>query len=332
MVSYSDRLREFLGMLPGAESLDDPNVLVPSVPVKRADYLLFQRSMIVEVKQLETDPAFKVEAVLERYKLHPSYPLFFGQRTLTAVLAHMPAELQEDIRQEVFESITRSIAKGCESANRQIRESRAFFGLAQASGILFLLNDDISILSPDVLAARVEQQMHRRAADGTDRFPEIALTCVCTWAHFVRGNDGTPSHPILVVEGPAAKSHALASNQLDYIFHAWSSYGNARLFSGGKASRAHLEDYRIAIPSEQPTQVPCHEAWRIEYRQNRYLGALTGEDLMVHGRSVLDELSPHFLVGGDSKGDMMEIMQRWTHFLEECELRNVDMRQFRPMG
>lgn len=332
MAIYSDRFREFLGVLPGAESLDDPNVLVRSALIKRADYLLFQRSMIAEVKQLETDPAFKVEAVLERYKLQPSYPLFFGQRTLTAVLAHMPAELQEEIRQEVFESITRSIANGCEAANRQIRETRAFFGLPQASGVLFLLNDDISILSPDVLAARVEQQMHKHAADGTDRFPEIAFTCVCTWAHFVRSSDGTPSHPILVVEGPAAKAHASASNQLDYIFHAWSSHGNARLFNGGKASRAHLEDYRIALPTEQPTQIPRHEAWRIEYRQHRHLAALTPEDLLVHGRSVFDELSQHFLVGGDRKGDLMEIMQRWTHFLEECELRNVDMRQFRPIG
>jgi hypothetical protein len=331
MAGYSDRFREFLHVLPGAESLDNPNVLARSVAIKRADYLLFQRSMIAEVKQLETDPAFKIEAILERYKSNPSYPLFFGQRTLTAVLAHMPPELQEEIRGAVFESITRSIAHGCEEANRQIRETRAFFKLARASGVLFLLNDGISVLSPDILAARVEQQMHKRAADGADRFPEIAFTCIASWAHFVRGNDGTPAHPLVIVEGSDSKSHTVASEQLDYIIYTWSKMENARLFDGGKARRGQLEDYRSAFPSEEPTQVARHEAWRIAYRQQRYLAELTLDALMSHGRIVFNELKCHFVIGSDPKGDMMIAMRSWTEFLEECELQNLDMREFRPM-
>lgn len=330
MDNYSDRFREFLGMLPGAESLDDPAVIATTAPVKRADYLLFQRSMIAEVKQLETDPAYKVEAVVERYRSHPSFPLFFGERTLTDVLAHMPHEIQEEIRRGVYDSISRSITQGCKDANRQIRETRAHFNLAQAGGVLFVLNDRISILSPDVLGARIQQQMHKRTADGTARFPEIALVCALSWAHFIRGDDGTPAHPILTVEGPAAKSCPVTSEQLDYIIQAWSFHFDSRLMDGGKASRALLEDYRSGLPEQSPTHVAQHEAWRKTYRQQRYLAALDVNELMVHGRRVFAELSPHFLVGQTRHGNLLEIMQRWTDLMEECQLRNLDMRLFRP--
>jgi hypothetical protein len=331
MDNYADRFREFLGLLPGAESLDDPNVLAISAQIKRADYLLFQRSMIAEVKQLETDPTYKVEAVLDRYRSHPSYPLFFGERTLSDVLAHMPQGIQEEIRQGVYDSISRSIMEGCEDANRQIRNTRSHFGLARASGVLFILNDRIEILSPNVLGARIQQQMNKRAADGTDRFPEIAFVCALSWAHFVRGVDGTPSIPILTIEGPAAKSFPVASEQLDYVVQAWAFHSNSRVLDGGRASKVLLEDYRIALPERSPAGVTRQQVWRQTYRQTRYLAALGHDELMEHGRRVFAELSPHFLIGQDRHGDAREMLQRWADFMEECQLRNLDMRQFHPV-
>jgi len=207
--------------------------------------------MIAEVKQLETDPAYKVEAVIQRYRSHPSYPLFFGQRTLEAVLVHMPQELQGEIRQRVYDSISRSVNEGCEDANRQIRQTRSHFGLPQAAGVVFILNDRIRILSPNVLGARIEQQLHKRAVDGTDRFPEIAYVCVCSWAHFVRGSDGTPAHPILILEGPAAKAYPRASENLDYILHAWSLHANAYLLDVEKRHGHSLRITKARSPKQQ---------------------------------------------------------------------------------
>lgn len=330
MINYADRFREFLGQLLGVESLDDPAVLAPRVDIQRADYLLFQRSIIVEIKQLETDPEFKVEAIIDRYKSHPSYPLSFGERTLQSVLEHMPAETQEEIRQGVYDSITRAVRDGFEKANRQIRETRAHFELTQASGVVFFLNDRIPILSPNVLGQRIHQQMMKRRPSGADRFPEIAYACAITWAHFVRGTDGTPAHPIITMEGPAANSHPAASSQLDYIFHAWSHYHGSRLIDDGRGSKDRLEDYQSALPDEPPTHVTRQEAWRQLYRQQRYLAALVVDELMEHGRTVFAELNPHFLIGGERKGDIRQLMQRWADFLEECEIRNLDMKLFKP--
>lgn len=329
MINHADRFREFLGQLPGAESLDDLAFLAPDVVSHRADYLLFQRSMIVEIKQLETDPEFKVEAVIARYRTHPSYPLFFGQRTLQSVLEHMPGEIQEEILQGVYDSITRAIRDGFEKAHRQIRDTRRALNLAEASGIVFFLNDRIPILSPDVLGQRIHQQLMKRTSTGADRFPDIAYACAITWAHFVRGRDGAPAHPIITMEGPAAKTHLVARSQLDYIFNAWAHYHGARLDDEGKGSKEHLEAYRSALPEQPAAQLSQHEAWRLGYRQRRYLVALDVDQLMTHGRALFADLRPHFLVNGERKGDIKQHMQRWTHFLEECELRNLDMRLFK---
>jgi hypothetical protein len=75
--------------------------------------------------------------------------------------------------------------------------------------------------------------------------------------------------------------------------------------------------------------MPLHEAWRAIYRQQRYLAGLNVDELMEHGRRVIAELRPHFLVGEARSGDSLTIMHKWTDFMEECQLRNLDMRQFR---
>jgi len=53
----------------------------------------------------------------------------------------MPADLQEEIRQNVYDAISRSLCSGCEEGNRQIRETRAHFSRTNACGVVFILND-----------------------------------------------------------------------------------------------------------------------------------------------------------------------------------------------
>ena len=247
MIDHSERFRTFLGRLPDAESLDDPKVLSPSVSIKRADYLLFGRSMIAEVKQLETDPAFKVQVILDRYSTQPGYPVVYGEVELMAVLQKMPAVMREDILREIYDAVTRSIRAGCEEANRQIRETRAHFGLSDASGVVFMLNDRIPILAPDVLALRINQQMHKHSSEGKPRFPEIACVCAITWAHFVRSSVGVPAHPIILCDGPTANSHRTLRGQMHYIVSAWTNHDAARLVQV-EQTLATLVDHQIALP------------------------------------------------------------------------------------
>jgi hypothetical protein len=329
-VSYSVRFTEFLSKLPHSESLDDPGIFPDHQSKKRADFLLFDRSMIVEVKQLEVDPGYKADAIVAKFRNHPAYPLFFGKRALPDVLAHMPEELREQIRTDVFESVTRVITGYCEDGNRQIRNTRADLLLSAASGVLFILNDDIQVLTPDVLGARVEQQLHKKNADGSDRFPDLSYVVVFSWAHFLVGNNGALSHPIIVADGPGANGASIAKQQLDYVIHAWSHYSDARMGREMKATRELLERHVPATAESAPEKVTRQELWRMTYRKSPYLRPLTVEALLLHGNQVFADLAPHFLKHGVRSGDLMTLMERFAHFMEECEARNLDMRQFKP--
>jgi hypothetical protein len=321
--NFAAAFRDFLGTLPGAESLDDPSVLPLQATPERADYLLFQRSVIAEVKTLESDPAPKVETLIDRYRADPAFPLFYGMRPLNAVLEHLPPELQDKIRREVYQASTTAISGGCEKANRQIRETRAHFALPSAAGILFILNDNISMLSPNVLAARVHQQMHKRLRSGDNRFPEIAYVCVISWAHLIRTADGRPAHPILTVEGPAAANRPVAAGLMDYIIDAWSRSEAAQLFQAGPEN---LEDYELSMPEVPPQSNQEH--WEAEYRANRHLAGLDLDALVEYGHSLLKEITHCFL--GDHAQDQNSVaanMRKWTHLMEECAMRNLDLRE-----
>jgi hypothetical protein len=329
--NFAQEFHEFLGRLPSSESLDDPLVLPHNAEIRKADFLFFERAVIAEVKQLEEDPAYKADAIIDKYRDHESFPLFFGQRTLDQILAHMPEDLRERIRNEVFESVTRVITGYCEDANRQIRETREYFSLDSAGGVLFILNDSIQIISPDVLGARIQQQLHKRKPDGTDRFPDIAYAVAYSWAHFVVDASGGVVHPILVVEGPGAPRALAAKGHIDYIVHAWNEYSGAWLRSDGKATREQLERHIPALNEPPAEKISRQEAWRRNYLKSRYLKKLSKDALFAHGRAVFAKLSPHFLKGTTREGDLMELMEEWTHFMEECQIRNLDLRGFKPM-
>src|SRR5688572_2075707 len=73
------RFLAFLSQLPGSESLD---VLLNSqayIGERRADYLLFDRKLILEVKSLEVDTSHKAEAELDRHRNRPDFPVFYGE-------------------------------------------------------------------------------------------------------------------------------------------------------------------------------------------------------------------------------------------------------------
>lgn len=71
-----------------------------------------------------------------------------------------------------------------------------------------------------------------------------------------------------------------------------------------------------------------HDLWRIQYRKNRYLRHLDLEELQQRGRETLN--NPLTLTDDGKIGilDLQdfgdESMQWFTHYLEECKLRNLD--------
>jgi len=94
-VNLKQRLLDFLAALPGAESLDAPNVLPARYSGDRADFALFGRSLVVEVKSLQRDPTPRVQRIVDEYRGHPRFPPVFGPVPLPQVIAKLARDLQE---------------------------------------------------------------------------------------------------------------------------------------------------------------------------------------------------------------------------------------------
>jgi len=60
------------------------------------------------------------------------------------------------------------------------------------------------------------------------------------------------------------------------------------------------------------------------------LRSFNKDELLDFGQKILRELTPQFLKGTPKKplDKIGEVLERWTHFLEEINIRGIDMREF----
>ena len=143
--SLEERFLEFLSSLRGVESIDDDFTKIELGCGPRADFLLDERRIILEVKTLKVDPKYKVEKRLNKYRARDDFPLFFGTQDIQGVLKHLHDG--EAINEEIFHAITRSIQAGVEKANRQIGSTMVSLGLPGACGVVAMLNNSRSCMS-----------------------------------------------------------------------------------------------------------------------------------------------------------------------------------------
>lgn len=121
------RFSSFLKTFPGAESLDDLLMSAKYDGERRADFLLFERRVIVEIKSLETDTSPKVETEIAKHREREDFPLFYGEVELNKVLKNLPDGQQ--INEQIFLRTTRSIEEATKSAEKQIENTAKLLGI-----------------------------------------------------------------------------------------------------------------------------------------------------------------------------------------------------------
>jgi hypothetical protein len=238
------RFLEFLGSLPGSEPLDTPGSLPTGYQGKRADFALFQRRLIVEVKTLQDDPSARVQHIIDEYQGRPGFPPFYGTQPLTRILSNLPRTLQDEIRERVAIGITKALERGLGEANRQIRATKTILDAAAAGGLLVVLNDDVPILSPNLIVYRIQKLLKTRRG-GAHRYSEIDWVMCILQSHLLRAPNGTWAHPFLLLQGPPSKRSGVVSDFADYIKFQW-GYAEGIPMLTADADAALLEDYRLS--------------------------------------------------------------------------------------
>ena len=169
--SINERFKTFISQLPSAEVIDELELPSEFDESKRADFLIENRKTVIELKSLESDPEHKVHTELENHKKRDEYPLFYGEQEVYKILKHLPDG--EQIQEKLFYKVARSIEQSFREADKQIGATKEILTCPDAFGILVLLNQDISVLSPELISYRVGQLLTKVDGDGSPHYKNV---------------------------------------------------------------------------------------------------------------------------------------------------------------
>ncbi|MEX0299232.1 MAG: hypothetical protein AB3N28_09190, partial [Kordiimonas sp.] len=154
--ALEEKLFSFLRQYGDAENLDDNN----NFEGEKADYLVLNKALVLEIKNIESNPRHKVTSFIDELSEHPSYPMFYGARSLNQIFEHF--EDPEELDQTVYRKISQQIEAVLKKANRQIQNTQKMLALEDAAGVVILCNDNVEILDPEIIATRAGQFLHKK--------------------------------------------------------------------------------------------------------------------------------------------------------------------------
>lgn len=325
--SLEERFRAFLNQLDDAENIDNAISEAELRGGQRADFLLARRRIILELKTIETDPEYKIEERLAPHRERPEFPLFYWQADLDEVLSYLPD--REEIQRKITHAVTRSVQGALEKADDQIEATKRALNIPQACGVVVILNEKVAILSPTSVTSTAEKILLKRWGNSF-RYKNISYVWVISESHRLAASGSREYLPLILLEGPSAKFHADAEDYLDGLQSKWAEYEGVPLVSLG--SRQDLDSLRFEERKGKQANkgsLARHEVWRHTYRQHPYLRELAEEQFLDYAAQVISAMISHFLVGGKKlpPNVMAELMERWTHVLEEAEFRRLDMKK-----
>lgn len=331
--SLNERFKTFLAQLPFAEAIDEL-VLPPEFDdSKRADFLINDRKAIIELKSLESDPEYKIHAELKNHQDREKYPLFYGELELAKILKHLPDG--EEINKKLLYKITRSIEKSFREADKQIHATKNIFNCPSSIGLLVFLNEDISVLSPEVISYRISHLLVKTGDDGSPHYRNITSVWFILENFSLKTKEGHKLLPSIVIHGPSATDKPELNNILNNLQSNWAAFNGVPYVTREAKKIADSDFIRLSkLEKEDQGHIRRYELWRKQYRNKRYLNSLSDEAVLFHGARLLAFMTPHFLKGGHrlSFEQVAQFMEGWTHFLEEVHIRELDLKKMPKLG
>ncbi len=325
-ISLEDRFFNFLEQIPSSENIDSIVIPPGMEDMKRADFFIDDRAVIIEIKTLKTSPEQKVEKELERHKNREKFPVFYGKVNLSKILAHLPDG--EQINAKIFEKTTRALEQGFRSANSQICDTKTIFNIKNAIGLLVLINDEIDFYDPQLIVGRISQMLTKES-NGLLRYCHVTSVWIINETHFFQINKDLKGIPSIIIDGPNANSFGNINSIFDRLQKLWAKYNNLPLtYSDEKVIRnLTFNTFTEQKELNNPVQ-PLHEHWRRSYKRKPYLRSLPEKELLSYGSKLIAEMTPYFLKGGPKpvKEHFEKFGNLFTHFMEEMSYRGLDWR------
>ncbi len=318
----------FARNVPNAEIIDDLDLTPEQRAAKKADVFFNRRAVITEVKLLATDTAPKIEPILKPYRESEEWPIFYGSRPISKILEHLHDG--KKLHRQIYHAVTNSLENIVADANRQIRETKTSFELADARGLLIVLNDTIDIVDPNVMAHRVGQALLKRTRTGQPRFPDIGMAWLLCETHMVPVPGMRGGLLSVLISNPSVPTDPRLEAFVDELQQRWAAFNRVPMFRAEMAApNLNSVPLRPTNAKPEPDRIPRHELWRRQYRANPHLRPLTKEQLLDYGEKRMDEAGQRFTVGAPPSihEDFERFGRDSVAFFEEIGARNMDMRE-----
>jgi hypothetical protein len=206
--NLESRFKSFLLRL-GAENLDSKSFAFPA-ETPRADYLLFDRTVVIELKLLTVDPRKKIDERIDEH-LEKTGGIVYGEILSTQLFENK--DESDAFHKRIIYAITRNTEAICRKANKQIRNTKLHLEL-NATGVLIILNEGVETLDPEVVAYRVIEFMNEKSSS-IDH-------CLLIFESHLVIDQGSIVDPMLHITN-GDQSHR-SRRQLRKIMQAWALY------------------------------------------------------------------------------------------------------------
>ncbi len=235
--SLKERFNEFLCTRIGSVNLDEVDIGERYSNLKRADYIL-SNNIIVELKSLESDPSYKIEKKLSRHRDRKDFPFVFGEVPLHDILKLLPDG--EEISKDIYFSVTKSLQNAFENADDQINDTKTIIDNSNATGVLAILNENIDVLEPKLIAYIAQYMMNKRKEDGSIRYNNVHFSYLISEAHYEKIGQEVAT-PIIIIHGPKTTDHPKAIEQFVQYNKEWAKYNNSPLFESDNSVEDRME-------------------------------------------------------------------------------------------
>jgi hypothetical protein len=328
--TLEERFIDFAKNLESSESIDTLQLTPEQKVAEKADFFFNHRRVICELKSLKKDTQYKVYDILRPHQDRSEWPVFYGEWEVLKILKWLPDG--DQIHRKIFDAITSALERLLRKAHRQIKATKEAFNIQNAEGLLVILNDMVEISSPDMIAHKVFEVLHKRTPEGKVRFLEIAVVWIINETHFIQVTPYLKTIPSIILINPHNQEDITKTDIfVESIQPKWAAYNKLPCIKMKGDTFRNFQFKRISDEtSKQKSTMTRSDFWRLKYKQNPYLRALNKNELLDFGQKVLEELTPQFLKGTPKKSldQIGEVLKRWADFLEEINVRGIDMREF----
>ncbi len=210
----NQRFERFVGTLEGFEDIDSLTSGMYA-DCLRADYLINNRTVIIEQKTLTTNPKHKVQKYADLL-LGEGKIVANGRHSLRPVFDAQPAGRWHSRR--FINKLSSVLKDDLSHADKQLRDTRKIFSIPGAVGVVVLLNEGAHEIDPQLTHFRVEQLLAEKTGL-VARFSNTDLVVAITDIHTLKA--GGTYRRMGFYASPTSPNREAAFNFGEYLKGRW---------------------------------------------------------------------------------------------------------------